>query len=53
MRAVLIGEGVVRVVAGDKAMEGSQSSNRFRRILRHSGNGGAAAHLKLDPLVSL
>ncbi|KAK4765865.1 hypothetical protein SAY87_007507 [Trapa incisa] len=32
-------------------MEGSQLKNRFRRILRHSGNGGAAAHLKLDPLL--
>ncbi|XP_031375133.1 guanine nucleotide exchange factor SPIKE 1 isoform X2 [Punica granatum] len=33
-------------------MEGSQSANRFRRIPRHSGNGGAAAHLKLDPLLN-
>lgn len=38
---------------GDKAMEGAQSANRFRRIPRHSGNGGTAAHLKLDVLVSI
>ncbi|KAI6674336.1 hypothetical protein NL676_002242 [Syzygium grande] len=32
-------------------MEGTQPSNRFRRIPRQSSNGAACAHLKLDPLL--
>lgn len=33
-------------------MESLQASSRYKRLPRHSSSVGAAAHLKLDPLVS-